>query len=96
MGHLNADTEYFADLLSVLNIFGAIWAVLIGYGTVLPVPRYTERRNAGEYRPERKMFWNKKDTIFLLIITVLYSVITLTTRKLHGPHLPKKSKSYLI
>jgi len=79
MGHLNADTEYFADLLSVLNVFGAIWAVMIGYGIVLPVPQYTEGRNTGEYRPERKLFWIKKDTIILLIITVLYSMITLTT-----------------
>ena len=90
MGHLNADTVVLADILSVINVAGAFLAVWLGYDlmkereirevgkipTLLPV-----RRVQGEIcvKPDRKLRWNRWDTLILCGITALYSVLTLTT-----------------
>ncbi len=93
LGHLNPDTVLLADVLSILNVLGAIAAVAIGYGLmkghqippvkkipgILPVRTCQTGRSAGCYRPDRKLHWKTRDTLILLTITVLYSVAALTT-----------------
>ena len=92
MGHLNADTVWLADILSVLNVIGAVLAVLLGYalmkgktaGEVRRLPAFLPIRRAdGKMGTrsvyDRKLHWNKKDTILLLCITAAFSVLTLTT-----------------
>ncbi len=93
MGHLNTDTVWLADILSMMNVAGAIWAVYVGYGlmkdkhpeemqaipTVLPVQTVPKRRSVADYHPDRRLHWTKRDTAILAVITMLYSVLTLTT-----------------
>ena len=93
MGHLNRDTVWLADLLSILNTIAAIASVGLGYDLMkgrslpeirklpsfIPVRTETAGRTADQYHPDRKLHWSRMDTILLLCITGLYSVITLTT-----------------
>ena len=83
LGHLNNDTVWFADLISILNIIGSIYAVWLGMELFLSTERKerkTEHRtNECEWYYNRKLNWNKKDTILLALITAVYSVIALLT-----------------
>ena len=93
LGHLNEDTVWIADILSVLNIAGAICAVLLGYDLmkghvsadikplpgIIPVRKAETGRRAEDYHPDRRLHWSKKDTFILLAITILFSVVSLTT-----------------
>ncbi|MBR6966037.1 MAG: phospholipid carrier-dependent glycosyltransferase [Clostridia bacterium] len=93
MGHLNSDTVWLADILSVLNVIGALAAVWLGYELmkdrppeaghtlpgILPVRKVPAGRLPQDYRPDRKLHWNRWDSVLLCGITVLYSVLTLTT-----------------
>ena len=79
LGHLNADTVIMADILSVLNVTGALWAVFIGYDAALPVRIIDTPRRAKEYRTEKRLFWKRKDTLILCCITLLYSIVSLST-----------------
>ena len=93
LGHLNADTVWLADILSVLNIAGAIGAVLLGYDlmkgrisenikplpAILPIRKHENRRQADDYHPDRRLHWSKRDTLLLLSITILFSAVSLTT-----------------
>ena len=92
-GHLNEDTVWLADILSIMNVAGAIWAVLLGYQLMhgkepremktlpgfLPVRKVDARRNDNAYHPDRKLHWTFRDTIILCCITAVYSVVALTT-----------------
>ena len=92
-GHLNADTVWLADILCVLNICGALYAVYLGHilcngyevhpikalPGFLPVKTIPRRRNASDYHPDRKLHWTVRDTIILTCVTVLYSALTLST-----------------
>ncbi len=83
LGHLNNDTVWFADLVSILNIIGSIYAVWLGMELFLS--EKTERSvseteiNVCERQYDRKLYWNKKDTILLGLIMTVYSVISLMT-----------------
>ena len=93
LGHLNRDTVWLADLLSILNTIAAIFAVAVGYDLMrghtpadirrlpsfLPIRKVLKGRTSDEYLPDRKLHWNKRDTLLLLCITGLYSIVTLTT-----------------
>ena len=93
LGHLNTDTVWLADILSVLNVSGAIFAVILGYSIMrnpterkmrklpafLPIREYTAGRTAADYRPDKKLHWKKRDTVILVTITLLYSALTLST-----------------
>ena len=92
-GHLNADTVWLADILSVLNIAGALGAVLLGYAlmkgrvsddikplpSVFPVRKSGQGRKADDYHPDRGLHWSGRDSLLLLTVTILFSVISLTT-----------------
>ena len=83
LGHLNNDTVWFADLISILNIFGSIYAVWLS--TELFLSEKTEEKTVDyaryefEWKRDRKLYWNRKDTILLALITAVYSVISLLT-----------------
>ena len=93
LGHLNRDTVWLADILSVLNTLAAILAVGLGYDLMngrapadirklpsfLPVRKEQAGRTPDHYHPDRKLHWNMRDTLLLLCITGLYSIVTLTT-----------------
>ena len=93
LGHLNNDTVWLADILSIFNIIGAFFAVYLGYTLIgnhmpkpvralpgiLPVKMLPFRKNASDYHPDRKLHWSIRDTVILCSITVAFSVLTLTT-----------------
>lgn len=83
LGHLNNDTVWFADLISILNIIGSIYAVWLGLELY-----FTEKKKESvitqtligcEWQTDRKLNWNHRDTILLGLITAVYSVISLLT-----------------
>ena len=92
-GHLLSDTTALADVLSVLNILGSVYAVLLGYRLlqgsdeawavsdppVAPEAQPGHARTPLDYHPDRKLHWNRKDTAILLVVTVLYSLVSLLT-----------------
>ncbi len=96
-GHLNADTVWLADILSILNILGALYAVILGYqlmkdrkpGPVqklpsfLPVKTFEKSQRTVAELPDRKLHWNIRDSIALLGITILFSVVSLSTLGSH-------------
>ena len=91
LGHLNQDTVWLADLLSILNIIGALYAVHLsldlfagkGGNTILsrfmPEPGKRKETALREWRPDRSLHWSRKDTIILLTITAAYSCVSLLT-----------------
>ena len=92
-GHLLSDTTALADGLSILNILGSVYAVLLGYRmlqgsdadwsaaepSILPDTHPVPSRTPLDYHPDRKLHWNRKDTIILTVVTLLYSLVSLTT-----------------
>ncbi len=92
-GHLNQDTVWLADFLSVLNVIGALYAVYLGYqlmyskapGEIRPLPgllpirKSVVRRSADDYIPDKKLHWSLRDTLILCCITAAYSAVSLTT-----------------
>ena len=93
MGHLNADTTWLADILSVLNTAGAFYAVYLGYDLaqnhhpgpvrnlprVFPLKNKVTERNASDYHPCRKLQWTIRDTVVLCGITLVYAFVSLST-----------------
>ena len=94
LGHLNQDTEALADLLSVINVLGTFYGCRTGISLCLkeepsqprrlPTVFHIRATEAGPgpmlpYQPDRRLRWSIKDTVLLLAITVVYSVICLTT-----------------
>ena len=93
LGHLNPDTAWLADILCILNISGALMAVSLGYSlmsghpakeflkihAILPVRTLESGRKADEYHPDHSLYWKRKDTVILLCITAMYSILALTT-----------------
>ena len=83
LGHLNKDTVWFADLISLLNIIGSVYAVWLGMELFLSETTKEKAAepviNEYEWHNDRKLHWNKKDTIILGLITAVYSVISLLT-----------------
>ena len=93
MGHLNADTTWLADILSILNIAGALYAVYLGHDLaedhhpgavrsippVFPISHAGAGRQASEFRPDRKLRWTVRDTALLCGITLAYAAVSLST-----------------
>ena len=83
LGHLNRDTVWFADLLSVLNVAGAVYAVWLGMELFLPRKQgfqpCKKARSALDWKSDRSLHWKRKDTVLLSLITAVYSVIALLT-----------------
>ena len=92
-GHLNQDTIWLADILSVLNIHGALYAVFLGFRIAfgagpgsyrlppafLPIRKYKEKRKAESFNPDPRLHWNAKDTVILAVTTLLFASLSLTT-----------------
>ena len=92
-GHLLADTTALADVLSILNILGSVYAVLLGFRMlqgsrqewpvseppVFPDTPPVPSRTPLDYHPDRKLHWSRKDTVILAVVTILYSLISLLT-----------------
>ena len=92
-GHLLSDTTVLADILSILNILGSVYAVLLGYRLfrgsdsdwavseppIVPDLQPVLPRTPLDYHPDRKLHWNRKDSVILLVVTVLYSLVSLLT-----------------
>ena len=92
-GHLNQDTVFLADCLSVMNILGALYAVKVGYDLTygrtppplgeaapwLPIRVFAAARSPEDFKPDGSLHWSKKDTLILSAITVVFSVVSLLT-----------------
>ena len=82
-GHLNSDTVWLADLISILNLAGAVYAVWLSAELILPV----DRRFAEPEEPlgtmkrhcDRKLYWNRRDTVLLGIIMIVFTAVSLLT-----------------
>ena len=94
MGHLNRDTVWLADIIAVANIMGAIYAVYLSIELLLgresqtnefskslfPVKKITGAiRTPLDWHPDSKLHWNRKDTIILTTVTIVFSIISLMT-----------------
>ena len=87
MGHLNNDTVWLADLLCVINILSALYGVWLTAelvsgrrsGTVFPVKNAREGEAVHHRHHDRSLHWTAKDTILILSITAVYSIVTLFT-----------------
>ena len=83
LGHLNRDTTALADVISVLNIIGALYAVWLNTEMLYPGKEKPVRtvalRTGRDWKPDRRLHWQKKDTLILLAITAAYSLVSLLT-----------------
>lgn len=84
-GHLNQDTVWLADLISILNCAGAVYAVWLSIEMLNPAKvRYEWKQKhsflpSAEWKYDRKLHWQLRDTIILSSITIIYTIITLLT-----------------
>ncbi len=93
LGHLNNDTAVLADILSILNIAGALYAVFLGFmmlkgasareiralPSFLPIRTLERMRSPLDYHPDRSLHWNARDTLILSGITIVFSAVSLLT-----------------
>ena len=83
MGHLNNDTVWLADIISLLNIAGSFYAVWLSVQLFLCEPQHPAAHSnpAGisQLRTDRKLYWQRRDTVLLFVITVLYTLVSLLT-----------------
>ena len=83
-GHLNADTVWIADIISLISITGAVLAVMLSFELISP-----NRKKEEEYVPvkrlnrvwdcDRKLHWSRLDTILLASITAVFALVSLLT-----------------
>ena len=82
-GHLNRDTVWIADLISMMNVAGAVYTVWLGIELFLPgksaAPRQKKPCMLQNWNADYKLHWKRKDTILLGIITAVYAAISLLT-----------------
>ena len=83
LGHLNRDNVWLADVLSILNVSGAVYAAwlnteILVKGQPLPV-KASAIRNPRDWKSDRKLHWSYKDTVLLSSVTAIYAVISLLT-----------------
>ena len=94
MGHLNRDTIWLADIISVINILGSIYAVYLSIELMLENEPRTPglimqlfpavhirktARDPRDWKPDRSLHWTRKDTIILSVITIVFSTVSLLT-----------------
>ena len=89
MGHLNPDTTWLADILSLIHCASAVYAVFLGGKLIreekpAPVPeRKAELAQTSSspfmFRPNASLLWTRRDTILMLAITAAFSILSLTT-----------------
>ena len=83
MGHLNKDTIWLADLISMVNICGAVYAVWLSVEILLPKQQKayitSKKRTPLDWQCDRKLHWNLKDTLILTTITLSFATVSLLT-----------------
>ena len=93
MGHLNNDTVWLADVISIFNVAGAIYAVYLSielmlrknvkeryhFKQVFPVRNSDLQSATDKTAFDRRLHWTRKDTLILSCITAVYTVISLLT-----------------
>ena len=84
LGHLNEDTVLPAVLISLANIIGSLYAVLLSMELVLQnrgmiAERKTVQHSPQDWHTDRKLYWSSKDTVILTLITVIYAAVSLLT-----------------
>ncbi len=80
MGHLNRDTTVLANILSVVQVLSALYAVHLGLD--LSLRNKPERKGVTLYpegKKDNRLHWNRRDSAILAGILALYSALTLTT-----------------
>ena len=83
-GHLLKDTVWIADVISLLNILGAVYAAWLSPELFLTdgkphFPAPEKKRSPLDWKSDRKLHWNARDTVLLSLITVIYGAVTLLT-----------------
>ena len=92
-GHLNEDTVWLADVLSIFNICGAVYGVYLGHElagqrkpggmkklrSFLPVRTVSAPEGIPDDSPDHRLHWKTRDTVILLSICAVYSAVVLTT-----------------
>ena len=82
-GHLNSDTVWLADIISLLNVIGSLYAVWLNMRLLLSDPGSSVKNGkpfiASEWKTDRSLHWTAKDTILLSLITFVYAAISLLT-----------------
>ncbi len=111
MGHLNPENAALANCLSVLNISFALFSVWLCYRVcvekeplrldanekcVQKAPAQAGiSRTPLSYHPDAGLGLNRRDALLMLIVTVVYSIVTLTTLgSTKAPQKPWKSSTY--
>ena len=82
-GHLNSDTVWLADIISILNTAGALYAVWLSTDMLLPheirYEKYVTPRGPREWKCDRKLHWKPVDSVLLASIVTVYAAISLLT-----------------
>ncbi len=87
-GHLNNDTVWLADILSVINVLNAGSAVFIfrkimNGGETWQLKSATTtgpvKKRSDDIPDNRKLKWTKKDTLIVLLISAVYAAVTFST-----------------
>ena len=83
-GHLNQDTVFLADMISLFNCIGGLYAVWLGIELLIAEPsalpvKESEGRKPEEWKCDRKLYWTSRDTVILGLITIIYSAVSLLT-----------------
>lgn len=88
LGHLNNDTEWLANCLSLVNIWTAIGAITVFRKVTTGEKTFMLKEITGigpikersSVIPDnRSLRWGKKDTLLVLVISAVYALITFTT-----------------
>ena len=84
LGHLNNDTVMLADFISIVNIIGALYATMLSLEFLLKQkimlgPCSKKVRTLLDWKTDRNLYWNRKDTFILTLITVIYAAVSLLT-----------------
>ena len=83
LGHLNSDTVWIADMLSVMNVIGSVYTVRISVDLLCrkkeQIPEKTVIKENSGFDCDRHLHWNRKDTILLTAVTAVYAIVSLLT-----------------
>ena len=82
-GHLLTDTVWIADLISILNVIGSVYAVWLGLELFQKADKTSKHetvcRSPLQWTCDRKLYWKRRDTVLLMSVTVLYAAVSLLT-----------------
>ena len=87
MGHLNQDTVWLADILSLVNILTSFYAVWLMSelqenrkdAAMFPVTSRFSASDSILRTGDRSLHWNRRDSLILLSVTAVYSLVSLLT-----------------